>query len=65
MQDKINFQTFVEQLYWMNRDEREAVGVAGFPSADAYYRANKPFIDIQWRLYEETGKHLLLEKNNL
>lgn len=62
MQDK---ETFISHLYWMNREEREAIGQKIYDSVELYYKTNKPFIDAQWEHYEKTGKHPFLEKNNL
>jgi len=54
---------FVVKLYFMNKDERESVGMKGYAGPDEYYITNKHFIDNLWEQYEETGKYPFLTQN--
>jgi len=48
---------FVMNLYYMNKEEREAIGMVGYSGPDEYYSYNAPFINELWKQYEETGKY--------
>jgi len=53
----MNKSMFIRYLYYMNRDEREAVGLSKYLTADEYYAENIEFIEKLWRNYEETGEY--------
>lgn len=55
----MNKSEFIKDLYYMNRDEREAIGLNSYLTVDEYYVENLEFVEKLWRNYEETGEYPL------